>query len=228
MAAKKSEVSPTKHYVLDTNVLIHDPQSMFSFEDNVVWIPVEVLEELDRFKSESTTRGANAREVHRSLNERFRTTEQMQSGVALENRGRLHICINPAVKFDDHGWHLLSESPRFRDLKALFPDLSVNDNRILASAVYLADTQKARTILVTKDINMQLKARVLRLDAQDYRTDRVEDGDIRRTQRKSTQEEYEHFDIDGYTLQAFASQEHVTLPKAAQLPVNHYVGVRGT
>ena len=226
MAAKKSEVSPTKHYVLDTNVLIHDPQSMFSFEDNVVWIPVEVIEELDRFKSESTTRGANAREVHRSLNERFRTTEQMQSGVALENRGRLHICINPAVKFDDHGWHLLSESPRFRDLKALFPDLSVNDNRILASAVYLADTQKARTILVTKDINMQLKARVLRLDAQDYRTDRVEDGDIRRTQRKSTQEEYEHFDIDGYTLQAFASQEHVTLPKAAQLPVNHYVLLR--
>ena len=226
MAVKKSDLSTTKHYVLDTNVLIHDPQSMFSFEDNVVWIPVEVLEELDRFKSESTTRGANAREVHRSLNERFRSTEQMQNGVALENGGRLQICINPAVKFDDQGWHLLGESPRFCDLKALFPDLSLSDNRILASAVYLADTQKAPTILVTKDINMQLKARVLRLDAQDYRTDRVEDGDIRRTQRKSTQEEYEHFDVDGYTLQAFASQEHITLPQAAQLPVNHYVLLR--
>ena len=51
MAAKKSDASPTKHYVLDTNVLIHDPQSMFQFEDNIVWIPVEVLEELDRFKA---------------------------------------------------------------------------------------------------------------------------------------------------------------------------------
>jgi PhoH-like ATPase len=226
MAVKKSDISPTKHYVLDTNVLIHDPQSMFQFEDNVVWIPVEVLEELDRFKSESTTRGANAREVHRRLNERFRTTEEMQHGVALEHRGRLQICINPAVKFDDLGWHLLSESPRFKDLKALFPDLSVSDNRILASAVYLADTQKAPTILVTKDINMQLKARVLRLDAQDYRTDRVEDGDIRRTQRKSAQEEYESIDIEGYTLQAFASQDHIALPQAAQLPINHYVLLR--
>ena len=93
MPAKKSEPAPTKHYVLDTNVLIHDPQSMFQFEDNVVWIPVEVLEELDRFKSESTTRGANAREVHRRLSERFRTTEQMKNGRAAGERrtaARLH------------------------------------------------------------------------------------------------------------------------------------------
>ena len=161
-----------------------------------------------------------------ALSERFRTTAQMQQGVVLENHGRLHICINPQVKFDDHGWHLISESPRFRDLQALFPDLTLSDNRILASAAYLADTQKAPTVLVTKDINMQLKARVLGLDAQDYRTDRVEDGDIRRTQRKSAQEEYEHLDIDGYSLQAFASQEHIALPQAAQLPVNHYVLLR--
>jgi len=50
-----------KHFVLDTNVLLHDPQSMFCFQEHVVWIPVEVLEELDKFKSENTTRGANAR-----------------------------------------------------------------------------------------------------------------------------------------------------------------------
>ena len=124
MAAKKTDTNTTKHYVLDTNVLIHDPQSMLSFEENAVWIPVEVLEELDRFKSESTTRGANAREVHRRLSERFRTTAQMQQGVVLENRGRLHICINPQVKFDDHGWHLISESPQKtappRETKQLF------------------------------------------------------------------------------------------------------------
>jgi len=226
MAAKKHELSPPKHYVLDTNVLLHDPQSMFQFENNVVHIPVEVLEELDRFKSEPSTRGANAREVHRRLSERFRTTEQMKTGVRLESGGELHIRVNPKVVFDDHGWHLLSEAPKFRELKALFPDLSLNDNRILVSAVYLADTSKQKTVLVTKDINMQLKARVLGLDAQDYRTDRVEDGDIRRTQRKSAQEEYEPIDIDGYTLQAFASQGHVALRGSENLPLNHYVLLR--
>jgi PhoH-like ATPase len=226
MAVKKNEMSPPKHYVLDTNVLLHDPQSMFQFENNQVHIPVEVLEELDRFKAESTTRGANAREVHRRLSERFRTTDQMKTGVRLENGGWIHIRVNPKLKFDDHGWHLLSESPRFAELKTLFPDLTLSDNRILASAVYLADTNKARTILVTKDINMQLKARVLGLEAQDYRTDRVEDSDIRRTQRRSVQEEHEALDIDGYTLQAFASQDHVVLPQMANLPVNHYVLLR--
>jgi PhoH-like ATPase len=176
--------------VLDTNVLLHDPQSMFQFENNVVHIPVEVLEELDRFKSESTTRGANAREVHRRLSERFRTTEQMKVGVRLENGGYLQIRINPKLKFDDHGWQLISESPRFAELRKLFPDLTVSDNRILASAVYLADTNSARTILVTKDINMQLKARVLGVEAQDYRTDRVEMGTFggrsERVRRRST------------------------------------------
>ena len=226
MAVKKSEGSPPKHYVLDTNVLLHDPQSIFQFENNVVHIPVEVLEELDRFKSESTTRGANAREVHRRLSERFRTTEQMKVGVRLENGGFLNIRINPKLKFDDHGWQLISESPRFAELRKLFPDLTVSDNRILASAVYLADTNSARTILVTKDINMQLKARVLGVEAQDYRTDRVEDSDIRRTQRKSTQEEYESIEIDGYALQAFASQDHLQLSHAGHLPPNHYLLLR--
>jgi hypothetical protein len=121
MAVKKNEVSAPKHYVLDTNVLLHDPQSMFQFENNVVHIPVEVLEELDRFKSESTTRGANAREVHRRLSERFRTTEQMKVGVRLENGGYLHIRINPKLKFDDHGWQLISESPRFAELRKALP-----------------------------------------------------------------------------------------------------------
>jgi PhoH-like ATPase len=226
MALKKQDVTPTKHYILDTNVLIHDPQSLFQFEENVVWIPVEVLEELDRFKSESTTRGANAREVHRRLSERFPTTEQMKRGVALENSGRLHVCINPHVRFDHDRWELLSESPRFKAVRTLFPDLSSSDNRILASAAYLADTQKEPTILVTKDLNMQLKARALDLEAQDYRTDRVEDNDIRRTQRRSVQEDYQTLDISGHTLQAFASQEFITLPEMEQLQRNEYALLR--
>ena len=229
MATNKSDISPVKHYVLDTNVLIHDPQSMFQFEDNIVWVPVEVLEELDRFKAESTTRGANAREVHRRLSERFRTTEQMRKGVVLENGGRLHVFINPALKHQGKEWKLLEESPRSRMALDLFPDLESTDNRILASAAYLADTHSDNAILVTKDINMQLKARTLGLEAQDYRTDRVEDNDIRRTQRRSVQDEYEAIDIPGHTLHAFASQEHIVLPDLSDvggLHPNQYVLLR--
>lgn len=226
MAPKRQDPSSIKHYILDTNVLIHEPQSIFHFEDNVVWLPVEVLEELDRFKSESTTRGANAREVHRKLSERFPTTEQMKRGVPLENGGRLHVCINPHVRFDRDHWQLLSESPRFQAVRTLFPDLASVDNRILASAAYLADTQKGRTVLVTKDLNMQLKARALDLEAQDYRTDRVEDGDIRRTQHRSVEEDYQSIDLPGHTLQAFASQEAITLPEVLDVPVNDYVLLR--
>jgi PhoH-like ATPase len=226
MAVKKADIPNTKHFVLDTNVLIHDPQSMFQFEDNIVWIPVEVLEELDRFKSESTTRGTNAREVHRRLSERFRSTEQMKKGVKLDNGGHLHVFINPALKHEGRDWKLIEESPRSRLALNLFPDLESTDNRILASAAYLADTTAAGAILVTKDLNMQLKARALGLEAQDYRTDRVEDNDIRRTQRRSGAEEYASIDLPGHTIQAFASQERISLPHLEMLLINQYVLLR--
>ena len=227
MATKKSDASPTKHYVLDTNVLIHDPQAMFQFEDNIVWIPVEVLEELDRFKAESTTRGANAREVHRRLNERFRNTSQMKAGVKLENGGQLHVCVNPNIQFDSKGHvQLLHESPRAALVRTIFNDLTRTDNRILASAAYLADTRSPHTILVTKDVNMQLKARTLGIEAQDYRSDWIEDGDIRRTQRRSGQEEYTFVDIPGHSLQAFASQERIVLPNVRTFHPNEYVLLR--
>jgi PhoH-like ATPase len=225
MAIKKADLAPVKNFVLDTNVLIHDPQSMFQFEDNTVWIPIEVLEELDRFKSESTTRGANAREVHRRLSERFKNKQQMKEGVALENGGRLQVCIHPAFNGEHNQAKLLSESPRFEIVGRLFTDLESTDNRILASAAYIADTQP-QGILVTKDLNMQLKARALGIEAQDYRTDRVEDNDIRRTQRRNEKDEYEAIDIPGHTLQAFASQQEIVLDSARDFLPNEYVLLR--
>src|SRR5260221_10276424 len=103
-------VQTAKHYILDTNVLIHDPASPFQFQNNFVWIPVEVFEELDRFKSEGSTRGANAREVHRRLSERFLSARDMQEGVRLENGGTLRVCVNPTARFHGDGWQLVSES----------------------------------------------------------------------------------------------------------------------
>ncbi len=204
---QSTPTSAQKHFVLDTNVLLHDPQSMFSFQEHVVWIPVEVLEELDKFKPENTTRGANAREVHRKLNERFPTAGQMQHGVPLDNGGSLRVCVNAALQYGKGSWKENSEGPRSTAAQALFPDLTRTDNRILATAAHLADSTPARTILVTKDLNLQLKARALGLEAQDYRTDRVEDDqDIRRTQRQSGTEEYETLEIPKSRLQAFASE----------------------
>lgn len=205
-------MSKRKNFVLDTNVLLHDPHSMFCFQEHVVWIPVEVLEELDKFKSENTTRGANAREVHRKLNECFPSANQMHDGVPLENGGTLRVSVNAALKYSDGVWKDSSASPRASASHVVFPDMSRMDNRILSAAAHLSDTETSQVILVTKDLNLQLKARALGLDAQDYRTDRVEDDqDIRRTQRRGTAEEYETFEIPGQRLQAFASEGHIQL-----------------
>lgn len=209
--------SNPKHFVLDTNVLLHDPQSIFHFQENLISIPVEVLEELDKFKGENTTRGANAREVHRKLNECFPSVEQMQSGMQLPGGGLLRVNLNANVRFEDGAWKVLAPSPRFQAVRSLFPDLSRMDNRILATAAHLADTESAPVILVTKDLNLQLKARALGLDAQDYRTDRVEDDvDIRRTQRQSGAEDYEKLELPGHRVQAFSSEGHLELPEMAK------------
>jgi PhoH-like ATPase len=200
-----------KHFVLDTNVLLHDPQSMFSFQEHVVWIPVEVLEELDKFKSENTTRGANAREVHRKLNERFPGVTQMREGVPLAGGGRLHVCIDAALHYgSDTGGP--DTGPLAAAARSLFPDLTRMDNRIVATAAHLADQRTGATILVTKDLNLQLKARAIGLEAQDYRTDRVEDDqDIRRTQHAAADDEYETLQISRSLLQAFSSEGHARI-----------------
>jgi PhoH-like ATPase len=200
-----------KYFVLDTNVLLHDPHSMFCFQEHVVWIPVEVLEEMDKFKSENTTRGANAREVHRKLNERFPGAAQMREGVSLENGGRLRVCVDAALHYG-RGSGAGKPGTRADAAQSLFPDLARMDNRILATAAHLADQYAGATILVTKDLNLQLKARAIGLEAQDYRTDRVEDDqDIRRIQRPGTDESYETLLLPHSQLQAFSSEGHARI-----------------
>ncbi len=144
-----------KNYILDTNVLLHDPNSILNFTDNHVFIPIEVIEEIDRFKRESTELGRNARTVSRML-DGFRGDGSLSAGVKLPNGGTLKI-----------GFHKNGNG------ETVFSKDSV-DNRILAFA---AATQKAQpkssTILVSKDINLRIKADALGLAAEDYETDRV-------------------------------------------------------
>ena len=82
-----------KNYVLDTNVLLHDPAALERFKENHLCILVDVLAELDKFKSEQTERGANARRVHRRLTDMFSSSEQVTHGVTTEGGGTVRLVI---------------------------------------------------------------------------------------------------------------------------------------
>src|SRR5690606_4049536 len=82
-----------KNYVLDTNVLVHDPQALFKFEDNDLIIPIYVLEEIDRFKRDTTERGRNAREVARLLDGLRETHGSLASGIPLKDGGTLRVYV---------------------------------------------------------------------------------------------------------------------------------------
>ena len=147
-----------KNYILDTNVLLHDPNSLLSFVDNHVLIPIEVIEEIDRFKRESTDLGQNARSVSRMLDS-LRGTGSLSEGVDLPNGGKLKIA------FYKNGHSGNGDG-----------DFNANtvDNRILLLAAGVQKSQpKNPTILVSKDINLRIKADALGLQAEDYETDRV-------------------------------------------------------
>lgn len=146
-----------KTYLLDTNVLLHDPLAIFRFEDNDLIIPITVIEEIDRFKKDLNEVGRNARHFSRLLDE-LRTSGPLVEGVALESGGTLKVVLYredfmtclPYQMQDDHG-----------------------DNRILAIAVALRDQNSGPFILVTKDTNLRIKADAVGLLAEDYSSDKV-------------------------------------------------------
>src|SRR5205809_1939324 len=147
-----------KNYILDTNVLLHDPDSLVSFQKNNVLLPIEVIEEIDRFKRESTELGQNARNVSRLL-DGFRGEGRLSEGVGLPNGGRLRI--------------IFQKNGAAKNGHAIFSTDSV-DNRILSLAFDIKKTQpKSQVVLVSKDINLRIKADALGLLAEDYENDRV-------------------------------------------------------
>ncbi len=148
-----------KNYILDTNVLLHDPNSLLSFEENNVLIPIEVIEEIDRFKRESSELGQNARGVSRMLDS-FRGEGRLSEGVKLPTGGRLKIVFQKNGNGQAHG------DGGF--------NANTVDNRILSLAAGIQKAQPRNpTILVSKDINLRIKADALGLQAEDYETDRV-------------------------------------------------------
>lgn len=157
-------------YVLDTNVLMHDPTSMFRFEEHDVFLPMIVLEELDAAKKGLTEVSRNVRQVSRFIGELMNTqgASRLDDGLELliphgldltSARGRLYFQTSPTETHPN----LLSEG-------------SFADNEILSTALALQEREKDREIvLVSKDINLRIKAAILNVPAEDYYNDRVLD-----------------------------------------------------
>ncbi|MDQ8185929.1 PhoH family protein [Pelagicoccus sp. SDUM812002] len=212
MKSRKSAVNRVKTYVLDTNVLIHDPHCIFKFDDNNLVIPIEVLEELDSIKMEqSSERGRNARRVHRMLRELLPDSRSMAEGVTLDTGGTLSVVINKYIH--DSGQQV---PERFKQFKSLL-DFEKKDNRIIAAALFVQENLPPPTILVSKDINVQLKARAVGLESQDYLNDKAPEEPEFRSYRK--------LEVSKYELQRFASEGAFELVdyEENKLFVNEYV-----
>jgi len=154
-----------KHFVLDTNVLLHNAEAISSFADNVVVLPMSVIEELDKFKSRNDELGRNARKVIRNL-DLLRTKGPLGKGVKMENGGLLKIYTESKTNLTNPGL-----------------DLSVADNRILSVAYTLLE--KGDTVLfVSKDINARLKADALGIGVMDFEKQKINFDELFTGQRE--------------------------------------------
>ncbi|MBS4207760.1 PhoH family protein [Bacillus sp. FJAT-50079] len=184
----------TKIYVLDTNVLLQDPNAVFSFEDNEIVIPAVVLEEVDSKKRYMNEIGRNARLIAKLI-DGFRETGKLHEEIKLSNGGTLRIELNHRS---------------FHELQEIFVE-KTNDNRILAVAKNIALEEEKKengrpVILVSKDALLRVKADALGLEAQDFLNDRVVEIDDLFT---GLNELYVHID----TLKEFYEQGKIECHK---------------
>ncbi len=167
--ATKAETGVRKLFVLDTNVLLHDPSSLFRFEEHDVFLPMMTLEELDHQKKGMSEVARNARQVSRSLDTLVAEHSQLDDGLPLSGLGH-----------KDAVGRLFFQTSAMSS--TLPPDLPMGkaDNQILGVVRALRDKYPTReVVLVSKDINMRLKARALSMSAEDYFNDQVlEDSDL--------------------------------------------------
>ncbi|MFP5482076.1 MAG: PhoH family protein [Gammaproteobacteria bacterium] len=171
MAKTKRQVTHTgkKIFVLDTNVLMHDPTSLFRFEEHDVFLPLITLEELDNHKKGMSEVARHARQVSRSLDALMENIEDIEKGVALDRLGNV----------DALGRLLVQTTELAAELPKTLP-VGKADNQILGVVFALSKQHPDREVaLVSKDINMRIKARALGLLAEDYFNDQVlEDRDL--------------------------------------------------
>ena len=168
--AKNSKSPSTKLFVLDTNVLMHDPLSLFRFEEHDIYVPMMTLEELDANKKGMSEVARNARQASRLMDEIVTGAEHnMAHGIALAGPSR-----------DLATGHLFLQTEAINGVLPISLPTAKADNQIIGVVMFLGQKHPKRpVILVSKDINMRIKARALGLEAQDYFNDKVlEDTDL--------------------------------------------------
>lgn len=168
-----------KNFVLDTNVILHDYNCLKNFQENDIYLPIVVLEELDKFKKGSDQINYNAREFVREL-DTLTSNDLFLKGASLgPGKGTLHVVTGDKYQ---------------EKIYQSFPEKTA-DHRILSCTLSVAESEKDRkvkTILVTKDVNLRMKARSLGIEVEDYITDKVINVDI----FKRAQDIYENIDPD--------------------------------
>jgi len=227
---------PRKLFVLDTNVLLHDPSCLFRFEEHDIYLPMTTLEELDCHKQGASETARNARQVSRWLDALVAQADlqadgevNLGAGVALDAlghkdaRGRLRFQTGFQPGFQPEASH------------AGLPELAATahraDNQILAVVRGLSESEKQQVVLVSKDINMRLKARTLGLAAEDYFNDRViDDGDLLYSGVAALPENF--WLRHGKDMQSWqqdgATHYRVTGPLCGEWLINQFVYLDGT
>jgi PhoH-like ATPase len=151
-----------KVYVLDTNVVLHDPGAVQKFEDNDVVIPIHVIEEVDQFKKEMSERGRNARALARFLDAmREKSDGSLQKGVELDDGGTLRVAVPEGA------------------MKLRRLDNAAMDHAILNTALQIRDSQRERPVVfITMDSNLRIRADALGLRAENYEGARIAIDDL--------------------------------------------------
>lgn len=218
--SKAGAADGRKLYVLDTNVLLHDPTSMFRFEEHDVYLPMITLEELDNHKSGMTDVARNARQVSRTLDAILQHLDSpIEEGIPLsvlgskECLGRLFVQTTP----------FSTQLPMLPAGKA--------DNQILAVVRGLKESRpQEQVILVSKDINMRLKAAALNLEAEDYFNDKmIEDSDILYSGTKQLPDNF--WEAHGKNLRSWQQDGYtwyeITGPLVSSFIVNEFIWHEG-
>ncbi len=187
-----------KAFILDTNVLLFDPQAIFKFGNNDVVIPIVVIEEIDRFKREMSENGRHARQFSRLIDE-MRADGKLSEGVKLPNGGLLTV-------------ELGSHAPLPMELQ-----MDKADNRILALAISLRKEAPRRPVsFVTKDTNLRIKADALGILAEDYEPSSVEPDQLYSGTSM--------LNVEAYLVDEFYTQKRLSLKEpSTQLKPNQYV-----
>lgn len=160
-----------KIFVLDTNVILHDHNSIYKFQENDLVIPVAVLEELDKFKKGNDMINFNAREFVRSIDDISNDSRLFDRNGFPLGKGLGHLSIELNHPFP-------------KDLEGCFKD-DIQDHRILATTIWVRNQNPNRIVgLVTKDVNLRMKAKALHVMAQDYLTDHIREDHVAQSEQR--------------------------------------------